>query len=113
MEVLTVNEVTLYVPIRELVEGPGKISLTLVPKILPDDALNKSVREIERMALEAERVSPNYERDKEVRRKGYTRYRFLKGFKIVMDGRETRYELEWISVKLPVLYGKGRVRTQV
>uniref|UniRef100_A0A2U9IUV9 IS256 family transposase n=1 Tax=Metallosphaera hakonensis JCM 8857 = DSM 7519 TaxID=1293036 RepID=A0A2U9IUV9_9CREN len=115
MELSTVNEVTLYVRVRELVEGPGKISLTLVPKILPDDALlNKPVQEIERMALEeAERISPNYQRGKEVKRKGYASYRFLKGFGIVMVGREVRYELEWISVKLPVLYGKGRVRTQV
>ncbi|AWR98987.1 transposase [Metallosphaera hakonensis] len=115
MELSTVNEVTLYgVRIRELVEGPGKISLTLVPKILPDELLNKPVQEIERMALEeAERISPNYQRGKEVKRKGYASYRFLKGFKIVMVGRETKYELEWISVKLPVLYGKGRVRTQV
>ncbi|AAK41414.1 IS256-like element ISC1250 family transposase [Saccharolobus solfataricus] len=117
MELLTVNEVALYgVKLRELVEGPGQSStLTLVPKILPDDALlNKSVPEIERMALEeAERVSPNYRRGKEVKRKGYARYRFLKGFRIVMVGREMRYELEWISVRLPVLYCEGRVRTQV
>ncbi|BBG26091.1 hypothetical protein IC007_0596 [Sulfuracidifex tepidarius] len=116
MELSTVNEVTLYgVRIMELVEEPGKISLTLVPKILPDDALlNKPVQEIERMALEeAEKTSPSYQRGKEVKRKGYASYRFLKGFGIVMDERETKYELEWISVKLPVLYGEGRVRTQV
>ncbi|AWS00257.1 transposase [Metallosphaera hakonensis] len=116
MELSTVNEVTLYgVRIMELVEGPGKISLTLIPKILPDYALlNKPVQEIERMAREeAERISPNYQRGKEVKRKGYASYRFLKGFKIVMEERETKYELEWISVKLPVLYGEGRVRTQV
>ncbi len=60
MEFLNVNEVTLYsVKLRELVEGPRQSStLTLVPRILPDDdLLNKSVPE---MALEAERMSPNY-----------------------------------------------------
>ncbi len=74
MELSTVNQVTLYgVRIRELVEGPGKISLTLVPKILPDDALlNKPAQEIERMAREDERVSPN-QRGKEIKRKGYSR----------------------------------------
>ncbi len=49
MELLTVNEVTLYgVKLRELVEGPGQSSiLTLIPKILPVDALlNKLVTEI-------------------------------------------------------------------
>ncbi|QXJ34555.1 transposase [Saccharolobus shibatae] len=118
MDLSTVNEVTLYgIQLKELVEGPGQsLTLTLAPKILPDYALlNKSVQEIERMALEeAEKTSPHYQRGKEVKRKGYARYKFLKGFKIVMDGRETRYELEWISVELPVLYGKeGRVKTQV
>jgi len=41
------------------------------------------VAEIERRALEeAERTSPRYARGKEVRRRGYARYRFLKGFKV-------------------------------
>ncbi|QXJ34022.1 hypothetical protein J5U22_00567 [Saccharolobus shibatae] len=67
------------------------------------------------MALEeAEKTSPKHQRGKEIRRKGYARYKFLKGFRTVMVGREVKYELERISVKLPVLYGiKGRVKTQV
>lgn len=74
-----------------------------------------SVKEIERIALEeAERTSPNYAREKEIRRKGYAKYKFLKGFKSVLKGREVIYKLEWVSVKLLVLYGdKGRVKTQV
>ncbi|MCH4815000.1 MAG: transposase [Saccharolobus sp.] len=117
MDLLATNEVTLYdIQLKELVEGSGQsLTLTLAPKILSDDALlNKSVKEIEKMALEAEKKSPNYQRGKEVKRKGYARYRFLKGFKIMLEGREVIYKLEWISVKLPVLYGiKGRVKTQV
>ncbi|QXJ27327.1 hypothetical protein J5U23_00194 [Saccharolobus shibatae B12] len=118
MDLLATNEVTLYdIQLKELVEGSGQsLTLILVPKILSDDALlNKSVKEIEKMALEeAEKKSPNYQRGKEVKRKGYARYRFLKGFKIMLEGREVIYKLEWISVKLPVLYGiKGRVKTQV
>ncbi|QXJ31874.1 transposase [Saccharolobus shibatae] len=118
MDLLATNEVTLYdIQLREVVEGPGQsLTLTLAPNILSEDALlNKSVQEIEKMALEeAEKKSPNYQRGKEVKRKGYARYRFLKGFKIMLEGREVIYKLEWISVKLPVLYGiKGRVKTQV
>ncbi|AAK41648.1 Partial transposase ISC1250 [Saccharolobus solfataricus P2] len=118
MDLLTANEITLYgIQLKELIEGPGQsLTLTLAPKILSDDALlNKSVQEIEKMALEeAEKRSPNYRRGKEVKRKGYARYRFLKGFKIMLEGREVIYKLEWISVELPVLYGiKGRVKTQV
>jgi putative transposase len=38
-----------------------------------------SVKEIERIALEeAERTSPKYAREKEIRRKGYAKYKFLK-----------------------------------
>ncbi|BDB98279.1 transposase [Saccharolobus caldissimus] len=118
MDLLAMNEVTLYgIQLRELVEGSGQsLTLTLAPNILSGNALlNKSVKEVEKMALEeAEKKSPNYQRGKKVKRKGYARYRFLKGFKIVIVGREVKYELEWISVKLPILYGdKGRVKTQV
>ncbi|QXJ35009.1 transposase [Saccharolobus shibatae] len=118
MELSTVNEVTLYdIQLRELVEGSGQsFTVTLVPNILPENALlNKSVNEIEKMALEeAEKTGPKHQRGKEIRRKGYTRCKFLKGFHIVMVGREVKYKLEWISVKLPVLYGdKGRVKTKV
>jgi len=32
------------------------------------------------------RTSPRYARGKEVRRRGYARYRFLKGFKVSLRG---------------------------
>ncbi|QXJ34385.1 hypothetical protein J5U22_00931 [Saccharolobus shibatae] len=97
MELSTVNEKPLYsTPLNEAVKELGQ-NLTLVPNILPENALlNKSVKEIERMALEeAEKTSPKHQRGKEIRRKGYARYKFLKGFHIVMVGREVKYELEW------------------
>jgi len=43
------------------------------------------------MAME-ERVSPG--RGKEVKRKGYTNQRFLKGFQVVMKGRQVKYTLK-------------------
>jgi len=61
---------------------------SLVPELLGKDALlNETVAEIERRALEeAERTSPRYARGKEVRRRGYARYRFLKGFRVSLRG---------------------------
>ena len=61
---------------------------SLVPKVVGEDALlNETVAEIERRALEeAERTSPRYARGKEVRRRGYARYRFLKGFRVSLRG---------------------------
>jgi putative transposase len=61
---------------------------SLVPELLGKDALlNETVAEIERRALEEERrTSPRYARGKEVRRRGYARYRFLKGFKVSLWG---------------------------
>ena len=61
---------------------------SLVPELLGKDALlNETVAEMERRALEeAERPSPRYARGKEVRRRGYARYRFLKGFKVSLLG---------------------------
>ena len=60
---------------------------TLVPELLGKDALsNETVAEIERRALEEERTSPRYARGKEVRRRGYARYRFLKGFRVSLRG---------------------------
>ena len=54
------------------------------------------IAEIERRALEEERrTSPRYVRGKEVRRRGYARYRFLKGFKVSLRG--VVYELEWVT----------------
>jgi len=44
------------------------------------------MNEIERRALEERRTSPRYARGKEVRRRGYARYRFLKGFKVSLRG---------------------------
>jgi len=59
---------------------------TLVPELLGKDALLNEIAEIERRALEeAERTSPRYVRGKEVRR-GYARYRFLKGFRVSLRG---------------------------
>ena len=49
---------------------------------------------------------PRYARGKEVRRRGYARYRFLKGFKVSLRG--VVYGLEWVTLSLPVLYrGEG------
>ena len=49
---------------------------TLVPEVVGKDApLNETVAEIERRALEERRTSPRYVRGKEVRRRGYARYR--------------------------------------
>jgi hypothetical protein len=66
----------------------NQVMTTLVPELLGKDALlNETVAEIERRALEeAERTSPRYARGKEVRRRGYARYRFLKGFKVSLRG---------------------------
>jgi len=44
------------------------------------------MNEIERRALEERRTSSRYVRGKEVRRRGYARYRFLKGFKVSLRG---------------------------
>ena len=56
---------------------------SLVLEVVGEDALlNETVAEIERRALEERRTSPRYVRGKEVRRRGYARYRFLKGFKV-------------------------------
>ncbi|QXJ28564.1 hypothetical protein J5U23_01433 [Saccharolobus shibatae B12] len=117
MELITIDEKALYgTPLSEAVKEELGQNLTLAPNILSEDALlNKSVKEIEKMALEeAEKTSPKHQRGKEVKRKGYARCKFLKGFRIVMVGREVKYKLEWISVKQPVLYGdKGMVKTKV
>ncbi|EHP70169.1 hypothetical protein MetMK1DRAFT_00006710 [Metallosphaera yellowstonensis MK1] len=60
---------------------------SLVPELLGKDApLNETVAEIERRVLEERRTSPRYVRGKEVRRRGYARYRFLKGFKVSLRG---------------------------
>ena len=85
---------------------------SLVPELLGKDALLNETAEIERRALEERRTSPRYARGKEVRRRGYARYRFLKGFRVSL--REVVYGLEWVTVSLPVLYRGGeRVRTRV
>jgi transposase-like protein len=79
---------------------------SLVPELLGKDALlNETVAEIERRALEERRTSSRYARGKEVRRRGYARYRFLKGFKVSLRG--VVYGLEWVTVRLPVLYRGG------
>ena len=58
---------------------------SLVPESLGEDAPLNETAEMERRALEeAERTSPRYVRGKEVRRRGYARYRFLKGFKVCL-----------------------------
>ena len=59
----------------------------LVPELVGEVALlNETVAEIERRAQEEGRASPRYVRGKEVRRRGYARYRFLKGFKVFLRG---------------------------
>ena len=91
----------------------NQVVTSLVPKVVGEDALlNETVAEIERRALEERRTSPRYARGKEVRRRGYARYRFLKGFKVSLSG--VVYGLEWVTVSLPVMYRGGeRVRTGV
>ena len=60
----------------------------LVPKVVGEDALlNETVAEMERRALEGRRTSPRYARGKEVRRRGYARYRFLRGSRSSSGGR--------------------------
>ncbi|MCH4816191.1 IS256 family transposase, partial [Saccharolobus shibatae] len=51
MELITIDEKALYgTPLNEAVKELGQ-NLTLVPNILPENALlNKSVKEIEKMA---------------------------------------------------------------
>ena len=58
---------------------------SLVPELLGKDAPLNEIAEMERRALEERRTSPRYVRGKEVRR-GYARYRFLKGFKVSLRG---------------------------
>ena len=58
---------------------------SLVPELLGKDAVLNEIAEMERRALEERRTSPRYARGKEVRR-GYARYRFLKGFKVSLRG---------------------------
>ena len=55
---------------------------SLVPELLGKDAPLNEIAEMERRALEERRTSPRYARGKEVRRRGYARYRFLKGFRV-------------------------------
>ena len=60
---------------------------SLVPELLGKDVpLNETVAEMERRALEERRTSPRYARGKEVRRRGYARYRFLRGFRVSLRG---------------------------
>jgi len=60
---------------------------SLVPEVVGKDAPLNEIAEMERRALEeAKRTSPRYVRGKEVRRRGYARYRFLKGFKVSLRG---------------------------
>jgi putative transposase len=85
---------------------------SLVPELLGKDALLNEIAKIERRALEERRTSPRYVRGKEVRRRGYARYRSLKGFRVSLRG--VVYGLEWVTVSLPVMYRGGeRVRTGV
>ena len=63
---------------------------SLVPELLGKDAPLNETAEIERRALEE--------------RRGYVRYRFLKGFRVSLRGRRVVYGLEWVTVRLPVLY---------
>jgi len=72
---------------------------SLVPELLGKDVLlNDTVAEIERRVLEeAERISPRC-----------AKYRFLKGFRVFLQGRRVAYGLEWVTVSLPVMYkGEG------
>ena len=77
---------------------------SLLLEVVGEDALLNETAEIERRVLEERRTSPRYIRGKEVRRRGYARYRFLKGFRVSLLGRRVVYGLEWVTVSLPVLY---------
>ena len=57
----------------------------LLLEVVGKDAPLNEIAEIERRALEERRTSPRYARGKEVRR-GYARYRFLKGFRVSLRG---------------------------
>jgi len=59
---------------------------SLVPELLGKDAPLNETAEIERRALEERRTSPRYARGKEVRGRGYARYRFLRGFRVSLRG---------------------------
>jgi len=59
---------------------------TLVPEVVGEDAPLNEIAEMERRALEERRTSPRYARGKEVRRRGYARYRFLRGFRVSLRG---------------------------
>ena len=59
---------------------------SLVLELLGKDAPLNETAEMERRALEGRRTSPRYARGKEVRGRGYARYRFLKGFKVSLRG---------------------------
>ena len=64
----------------------NRVVTSLVLEVVGKDAPSNEIAEIERRALEeAERTSPRYVRGKEVRR-GYARYRFLKGFRVSLRG---------------------------
>jgi len=90
----------------------NQVVTSLVPELLGEDAPLNETAEMERRALEGRRTSPRYARGKEVRGRGYARYRFLKGFKVSLRG--VVYGVEWVTVRLPVLYRGGeRVRTRV
>jgi len=66
--------------------------MTALLEVVGEDALlNETVAEIERRALEERRTSPRY-----------VRYRFLRGFRVSLRG--VVYGLEWVTVRLPVLY---------
>jgi len=59
----------------------------LLLEVVGEDAPLNEIAEVERRALEEERrTSPRYARGKEVRRRGYARYRFLKGFRVSLRG---------------------------
>jgi len=62
------------------------VMTTLVPEVVGEDAPLNEIAEMERRALEERRTSPRYARGKEVRRRGYARYRFLRGFRVSLRG---------------------------
>jgi len=71
------------------------VVIALLLEVVGEDAPLNEIAEMER------RTSPRY-----------ARYRFLRGFKVSLRG--VVYGLEWVTVRLPVLYRGGeRVRTGV
>jgi putative transposase len=86
---------------------------SLVPELLGKDALlNETVAEIERRALEGKEDLPQVRQKEGGEEEGSRQVPVLEGAQGLPPG--VVYGLEWVTVRLPVLYKGGeRVRTRV